>query len=72
MNSSLFSSAPPPVYVAARSQAEWDEPEPGADASLCPAASQRRTRPDPMQHHSLSGQDRILPQRRGKVHTYTT
>ena len=65
----LFSVSRSPVYVAACSQAERDQPEPGADASLRPAAGQRWTRSYPVQHHRLPGQDRLLPQRWGKRHS---
>lgn len=66
-HSSSFSPLPPPVYVAARSQAEWNQLEPGADASLCPATGQRWTRPNPVQHHRLSGQNCLLPQCWGRM-----
>lgn len=66
---SSVSSTPPQVYVAAGSQAERDQPESGTDASLCPAAGQRRAGANPVQHHCLLGQDCILPQCWSKNHT---
>lgn len=61
-----LSFPPSPVYVASGSKAEWDQPEPGADASVCPSAVQRWPRPNPLQHHRLPGQDCLLPECRGK------
>lgn len=63
-----FFSPPSPVYVAAGSQAERDQLEPGADASLRPSAVQRRAGSNPVQHHRLPGQDCLLPQCWGKIH----
>lgn len=67
-----FFSAPSssPVYVAAGSQAERGQLEPGADASLRPSAVQRRTGSNPVQHHRLPGQDCLLPQCWGKIHQH--